>query len=320
MNTKHYLNLFFFLCLGTTLLAQEEPFTVLYINTNQGVNYRLNDKAELLFAGKTLPAYGKLVVNADAYITLIYEGRKTKLEGPKTYDLTDIAHDIKLQPESTFLNRFWNFLSNSVRQSRSKQDLENYYKEVLANTTAGIRGFGDKEYALIAPQYLQGTVAESAMTMTWTPGTAITPYYLRIEKRENQTLVYEKKVWKTYATVNLEALGLEPGAVYKWSVTTQGTDAEQLTTPNYLFRYAPEEVDGFFQSVRESRLYQQLTPEEQPLYLLQRLEEEGFFNPAYTLYLEKIEEAPDHQIYQRLFAAFLVRMNDLEAAKEHIRS
>ena len=57
---------------------------------------------------------------------------------------------------------------------------------------------------------------------------------------------------------------------------------------------------------------------DQPLYLLNKLEEEGFFQTAYAHYQELIQNAPDVSLYKKLFASFLVRMDAIEEAKTQI--
>ncbi len=307
------------ICLGSAGLirAQEDgQFTVLYTNTSSGVHYEAPamDRSRV-FAGIRLPAKGQLKLEAGARVDLLFNNRKKRLEGPRDYALAELANAMQGEKKSTFLSRFWDFLTNAVREAEDTHQLERYHKRYLTNARAGIRGFGDRAFAIQSLRYFSGVLGEEVIVFQWDSIPTLRGYTFRIRDRITDQVVFQALSRSNRLTVNLHELYLEEEAIYRWQVTGVAADSTLAVSPPSLFSYQPGEMVAFLRNLEADDDFLALEPAEQALFRLHVLEEEGFYLKAYQEYEQLIEAQPDNRLYRKVFAAFLVRMNDLAAAQ-----
>ena len=300
------------------LWGQNDKFTVLYCNANSGILYQNNGQGKKVFSGLNLPTQGQLKFSSGTWANVLYKGKKKRLEGPNTYELNQLAEVILKENRSTFLGRFWRFMSNSINQSDDSEKLEKYHKEYLTNSRAGISGFGESKYAIQFPVYFSETIAESLMKFYWDSIPNLNGYTFWIESRQYEHIIFKALTKSNHLSVNLGELQLKPGAIYKWKVTAVTPDSSLAVSPTAFFSYEPEGFMEYVDEVSNSKAYQNLEPQEQDLYLVHQLEEEGFYHSAHHKYQQLIKKEPKNQLYRKLFAAFLARMNALTEAKKVI--
>lgn len=310
-----FIGLFFF----SLSWGQTDQFTVLYTNSSSGITYTGQGKTnQRVFSGINLPAEGKLFMKSGSWANFLYQEQKKRLEGPATIDLEELAQAIESEEKSTFMGRFWNFLSNSVNQTNDTPKLEKYHKEYLTNARGGISGYVSKKLAIQAPIYFSEIIGESFVQFQWDSISVQEGYTFMIESEENGQVIFKANTRNHHLSINLDELLIDETGVYSWKVAATLTDGKQVSSPTFLFSYAPQEVSSYMLDLQADDDYRDLEPFEQQLFLLQQLEEEGFYHSAYTQYRGLLEEEPENLLYKRLFAAFLARMNALDQAKSQL--
>jgi hypothetical protein len=308
--------LLFWMVLPTfLLLGQTEHFTVTYTNSSSGIDYKKSNESPVrVFPGKDLPNYGQLSLKRGKWANLIFNGQKRKLEGPLRVDLAQLAKEMKVEKQSTFLGRFWNFLSNSVSQTNTASDIEKYHRRYLTNARAGISGFGDKTFAIQLPIYFTETLGEDQYDLHWDSLEQVSAYWVTIEARTNQSPILKAYTKDNQLTLHLNELKLSPNEVYKIQISAQ-QDSTMKYSDNIYFSFEPALIQDFIEDLKQEPEWKDLDQVEQGLYLVHQLEEEGFFQSARKHYQELIQQVPGNELYKKLFAAFLVRMDAPEEAK-----
>lgn len=296
--------------------GQDDQFIILYTNSSSGIMYTAPQvKPQRVIAGIKLANKGQMRLEQGKWVNLLYNGKKKRLDGPGIFDMAKLASSIQSEKKSTFMNRFWGFLGNSVSKTEKASDLEKYHKEYLTNVRAGINGFGDAKFAIQAPIYLSELIGDPHVNFHWDSIPTLNGYTFEITSRETEQVVFQALTRGHSITVNLDELNLKHGEVYKWIVKAVNPDNTLAVSPSSFFAYAPQEVADLIQDIQSDDDYIDLEPSEQPLFLLQQLEEEGAYQAAFLKYQEMIKQESENLLYQKLFAAFLARMNALEEAK-----
>ncbi len=292
--------------------AQEANLTVLYTN-NSGITYAGKNKKEIrIFAGLNLPIEGKITVTKGSWANILLNGQKVKLEGPKVYDVEELASTSKSKRSPKFMRRFMSFLSNSVQQTDNAKELEKYHRQYLTEARAGINGFGDKTYPIQQPLYLSQVLGLSETTFNWTSVEDAQYYEFTISARDMDQTVLKVLTKENSFQTHLADLAFSQEQIYQWQVVAiLEKDSSQQSAPLF-FTYYPQLVEEIIEEIKGQKGYEELDAFEQPLYLVSKMEEEGLYQNAYHLYQGLINNDPENFLYKKLFAAFLARMDALE--------
>jgi hypothetical protein len=296
-------------------LTAQQSILVFSTNGSDGIVYQSTEnKTQQVFAGYRLAPEGKLIVDVGRTVNLVADGKRITVTGPDEVWLSDIAQRAEKSKNTTFVSRFWNFISSSVINTGSADDVERYHRKYITNSKAGIAGYSDREYPIRLPFYFGGEVGDQDLYLSWTALEGASAYRVTLLKVKEQTAVLAATTRTNHLRISTAELALEPGVGYQLSITAN-QDEEVVSSPSVSLRYSPGGAAEVAAGVREKRAYQLLEPEEQPLYLIQALEEENYRAAANTAYTELLAGDPDNRFYRQLYAAFLARMNDPEAAK-----
>lgn len=305
---------------SVSILAQPAAFTVLYTNSLQGITYSEEGGNERrVFAGLKLPVDGRLRLTSGTEARLLYKNKKIALEGPGLFSMEALKADAEQDVAEGFLTRFWSFISNSIKDTDNAEQVERYHRRYLTNARAGISGFAQREYPITAPMYLTQTLDDPGITFRWDSVAHPNGYQFMIIKEMADEPVLTAAADSEQLSVKLNELVLQPSSVYIWKVSAMQADSTWLESPAYYFNYQPE-LSGYMTELKEDGDYLKFTPEEQELYLLYRLEEDGLLHQAYRRY-QHLSSAPSTAapLYRKMFISFLARMDALEEAKSLAR-
>lgn len=290
----------------------QDFFVVMSTNASNGITYQQSSDASMrVFPGMQLATSGSLLLESGKTISLVYNGQKIDINGPRQVALNDLTSTPTTE-ENSFLGRFWNFVSSSVSKTESPQEVETYHQKYMTNTVAGIRGFGDKAYAISVPIQFTETLSGDFLPLYWTNDT-IQAYTVEITAETDQNLVLKMLTNTNQVQLALHALALNKDQVYNLKISA--THNDELNSGSIRFSYEPEMVNNYLEELKTEKEYQELNAEEQLLYLCWELENERYFNAAYEHYQQLLASSPGNAFYQNVFAAFLARMNDLTTAK-----
>lgn len=303
----------------SSLLAQSSALTVLYTNSVRGITYSEeggNDRR--VFAGLKLPLEGQLRLTRGTEVRLLYQNKTLTLEGPGLHTMAQLRAHAQTEPSTGFLTRFWSFVSNSIKDTESAEQVEKYHRRYLTNARAGVSGFTARSHAISAPLYLTQALDHAQLAFKWDSVAHPNGYHFTITKETATVPVFSATTSEAQLSVDLSELLLQPSAIYIWQVSALQADSTRLESPMLYFSYEPDAGEHVAE-LMEDEDYQRLTSQEQQLYLLYRLEEDGLRHRAYRRYqqLSKADN-PNVALYQKLFASFLARMDALEEAKSLI--
>jgi hypothetical protein len=307
--------LIIFLSVLTTHFSfSQDYFVVMSTNAGNGITFQQGAEDPIrVFPGMQLGKTGILLIEAGKSLSLVYAGQKLDCNGPRQIALTNLVNNIQQQEESSFMSRFWNFVSTSVSKTENPREMDEYHEKYMTNTVAGIKGFGDKAFDISVPVHFTETLSGEFLDLHWECSTTDSIFSVTIMSDDEQVEVMKMLTHGKRVKLPLSALALEADQVYSLKIAT--TDDAKLASPGIRFSYEPELVSAFISELSQQKEYRALLPEEQVLYLCWELEKERYFNAAYEQYHGLLSTAPDNPLYQKVFAAFLVRMNDLPAAK-----
>jgi hypothetical protein len=298
------------------LLAQNADLTVLYTSSVRGVTFSEEGGNEKrVFAGLKLPEEGQLRLKRGTQARLLYRNRTLDLEGPGRHTMTELRQSMQKTSSDGFLSRFWSFVSNSIKDTDNAKQVERYHRRYLTNARAGISGFVGRESAINAPLYLTQAMDNPRLTFKWDSVAHPYGYHFTITKETATEPVFAAVTRTERFTVNLSELMLQPSAIYVWKVSALQTDSSALNSGSMYFSYEPEAED-YVNEIKEDNDYRQLSPQEQELYMLYRLEEGGLLHRAYQQYQQlSADDSQEAYLYRKLFVSFLARMDALEEAK-----
>jgi len=298
------------------LLAQNADLTVLYTNSVRGVTFSEEGGNEKrVFAGLQLPKEGQLRLKRGTQARLLYHNQTLDLEGPGRYTMTELRQSMQKTPSEGFLSRFWSFVSNSIKETDDAEQVERYHRRYLTNARAGISGFVGQESAINAPRYLTQAMDVPHLAFKWDSVAHPHGYHFSITKETATEPVFSAVTRTEGLTVNLSELMLQPSAIYVWKVNALQADSSELKSGSMYFSYEPEAED-YVNEIKEDNDFRQLSPQEQELYMLYRLEEGGLLHRAYRQYQQlSADDSRAAYLYRKLFVSFLARMDALEEAK-----
>lgn len=297
------------------LLLSGQPITVLSTSATSGIEYASEDgPVQRVFAGQNLQAEGRLKISEGRSVSVVYEGRKIHLEGPKEVDIAEMVSAANTSQSGGFISRFWDFISSSVTNTSSAEDVENYHRKYMTNTRAGIKGWGNKENSISFAGYFSEVFGVPELPLQWDSISGVHQYQVSIVDRSTDEIVLTAMTRANQITLPLADLALSSVAVYQLQISAEA-NGEKVSAPEIFFSYEPKAVATFLEKLHEKRIFKSLTEDEQLLFVPHALEEAGYLYSARQHYSDLVSTDPVNQLYKKVYASFLIRMNAPEEAK-----
>jgi hypothetical protein len=315
-----WLFLTFLICTVAGLSAQNDLFIVLDVNSSNGLTYSQEGGNERrVFAGTTVKAPGRLRLLQGVSAVIVFEDTRTTLKGPAMYDLEQLGADIRSQHSSTFLGRFWSFISNAIKDTDTPQQVEQSHRRYLTNARAGISGFGSSSYGIEAPRYLTGLLTHPEVTFRWDSVAHPNGYRFELRQEGAPEPMLAATLSDEQFTTDLRQLRFEGSAPAYWQVHALQADSSWLQSAPFPMLYDEAALQSFDAQLEADGDFQSLSETIQPIYRLYELEEAGLFQAAYHTYVAQLQSDTPSAVDRQLFISFLLRMNALEEAQTLIK-
>ena len=302
------------------LTAQQDLFIVLDVSSGNGLTYSQEGGNERrVFAGTTVKAPGRLRLLQGVVATVVFEDTRTTLTGPAMYDLEQLGADIRSQNSSTFLSRFWSFISNAIKDTDTPQQVEQSHRRYLTNARAGVSGFGSPSYGIEAPGYLTGLLTHPEVTFRWDSVAHPSGYHFELRQEGAARPILAATLSDEQLTTDLRQLRFEGKTPAYWQVSALQADSSWLKTARIPVYFDQEALQIFDAQLEADDDFQSLSEAIQPIYRLYELEEAGLLQAAYHTYAAQLQSDTASAVDRQLFISFLLRMNALEEAQTLIK-
>ncbi|WP_282784581.1 hypothetical protein [Phaeodactylibacter xiamenensis] len=303
-------------CCVAGLTAQQDLFIVLDVSSGNGLTYSQEGGNERrVFAGTTVKAPGRLRLLQGVSAVIVFEDTRTTLKGPAMYDLEQLGADIRSQNSSTFLSRFWSFISNAIKDTDTPQQVEQSHRRYLTNARAGVSGFGSSSYGIEAPHYLTGLLTQPEVTFRWDSVAHPNGYRFELRQEGAAEPILAATLSDEQFTTDLRQLRFEGNAPAYWQVSALQADSSWLQSAPFPILYDEAALQNFDTQLEADGDFQSLSEPVQPVYRLYELEEAGLLQAAYHTYAAQLQSDAPSAVDRQLFISFLLRMNALEEAQ-----
>jgi hypothetical protein len=279
-----------------------------------------SDSKNNLFPGQKIKATGSVLLDDDSQVTLLSSGKTYRLFNSGKHDLALL---IPSQPENKmgFASRFWSFLTDGLINSDNQKSLDQYHKQHMS-VAGGVKGFAGAGEALnsILPTY--GKLVPGIIEFQWNPVKSETVIYqFDLTDVASNTLIYRALYRPSLVELDLRPLALNDQNQYIWRIraldkntnlsidsidVSEAFDFQFVLDPDPIIAAALENVEGYNEADEISRSWMEAIA----------MEQEGFLYMAYRRYLKLRLIHPDDLLIKKLFAGFLVRQNQLDAARD----
>jgi len=212
--------------------------------------------------------------------------------------------------EMSFTGRFFNFLTESVKEGESTENVKKYHRKYMDKSSGGIKGVIKPDYSFFPALLSSGKLPSANVIFKWRDTTGVVgPYTFTLYTGQNVP-VAQLQVRDTAITLDLDQLALNLDSVYTWSVT-RGQSAKSVPLAFEICHacLAEKQTD-----LTSDPVYQEASPFEQQLMMAYKLEEEHCFYAANSTYAHLLATEPDNALYRKMYATFLARMDMLPEA------
>ncbi len=310
-------NLLIFFFFGTgLLLAQEGEAVIIYLSGKATYFEEGSQRGKAVYPGSRLATAGSIRCEGEGLLKLLYEGETFSIRDNKIYPLGDLLQQASGGSNIGFLNRFWSFLTGSMEASRDEKALEENHRRYMETVYAGVQGWVATTFSLKGDRWCSGQLGDGVLTFRWQgmhPGQVLR-FRLLHNADENQ-VVLSAQLRDSAFTLNLSQLSLTPLARYEWEVLSTDDVAASPRSERLTFVYHPAGEAEILADLAAFQDYQEASPVEQGLMRAFALERADFFHAALLTYQALVREHPENKLGLDCYAAFLARMDDLEAAK-----
>jgi len=305
------------ICTLSVLTAQEK---VTILTVNGYVNYFSGSSniGKRLIPGDIVNPRGVIRSEKDALAVLLYRGRKLKLEAEQELDLTEMAKEKNSGSKMGYFGRFLSFIGSSVNNTEDNSKLEKHHQRYMSNAKGGIRGWGQSNADILTYKYLQGPIGGAEVRFEWEAKGKYQDYTFEIREEENNSLFFKAIPSGNTLDVDLSQLKFIPETNYSWRIKALNEKGEAVSSAKILFSYEPVALSEFLRDEGLGRKMAKVEEGEKPIVMVYELEQNGFLHAAYDQYKELVQRSPENTLYKRLFADFLSRMENLQAAKDVI--
>lgn len=303
-----------FLLIQSGLSAQKEVI-VLHVTGQVQYYAQYGAKPVLMYPGLELDLKGKMRCKGSASAKLLYNGGTFVVSGTKFKDIQDVVKASGGASQMSFTGRFFNFVTESVKEGETREKLEKHHRRYMSKTSGGIKGYAKPGYAIIPLLLTIGKLPSANVIFKWrnTPGEG--PYTFNLLGSGGQA-VAKVLVRDTFITLDLEQLALNLDEEYNWKVT-RGDSAKSLPVP---FMVCPASTMDKQNEISQEAVFKTATPTEQQLMLAYSLEQESCFYSANQTYAHLLAADPDNLLLRKMYATFLARRDMLPEANAFLSS
>ena len=308
------LGLFIFLLLTSLLMGQNE---VVVVHAIGKVTYFATPQSagQMVYPGFRMALPGSLRCQTGGRVKLLYNQETFLIEDTKMHPLSELAQLSKGGSNLGFASRFWSFLTGSMSQSRDEKALEENHEYFMEEVYAGIKGFSRKTYPVKTSQLYTGSLGTAPVTFRWSDESAWPVLRFSLINDAGSEMLFAL-VQEEAFTLDPAQLALVPGKAYQWQVTAVNGDAPIAQSAPIVLTYDPLGHEKLMADLSAMAEYQAAEPVEQQLMQAYTFEKAGFNYEAARCYDQAAANDPDNVLLRDAHAAFLSRMDLLEAAKK----
>ncbi|PSR14025.1 MAG: hypothetical protein DA408_20215 [Bacteroidetes bacterium] len=310
-------SLFLFLLATSLLIGQNE---VVVVHAIGNVTYFATPQSagQMVYPGFRMALPGSLRCETGARVKLLYNQETFLIEDTKMHPLSELAQLSKGGSNLGFTGRFWSFLTGSMSQSKDEKALEENHEHFMEEVYAGIKGFSHKTYPVKTSQLYTGSLGTEPITFRWSDESAWPVLRFSLINDAGSEVLFAL-VQKGAFTLDPKQLAMAPGKAYQWQVTAVNGDAPVAQSAPIVFTYDPVGHEKLMADLSAMAEYQAAEPVEQQLMQAYTLEKAGFNYGAAQCYDQASANNPDNVLLRDVHAAFLSRMDLLDAAKKMLQ-
>lgn len=297
------------------LLAGQSAVFVL--RCSGGVQYytQAGAKPQALSPGMELSAAGIIECKDQGSARLICNGATTTITGNKTFRVQEFMQSAGKPSQMSFTGRFMSFLSENLKGSASPGSLEKHHRDYMDKVGGGVKGWSKAEYTIKPLLIGTGKMPAAKVSFAWRPVAGQGPYTFYL-LAENGGEIARISVRDTIITLDLDQLALRLESEYAWKVTRGASDQSAnipfvLISPALSIESAGYGKDpGYMAADAPDRLLMQVYS----------LEQERCYYSAYQMYRSLLSSDPGNGLFNRLYGAFLARMDMMAEANTSLFS
>lgn len=276
-----------------------------------------------VYSGNYLLADGRITLSPGATVEMVYEDRYREISKAGTFQVGKLFGE--KQESEGLMTRFFNFISNGVDQSKSRETLEKAYLKNQGNAQGNTRGLSTTGLVGIRP--FGGKLSSAFYSFTWPAYPDADHYEFSILDARTGDFLITAIVSGTVFRINPGQLELMDGDQYTWecrAVTSSGDSgstgllsrgAPKIELAGILFTYATTDFNALVESLRSELPGKEGTALYE-LSLAQALEDNGYLHDADYLYQSLIKQADKAGLMRQVYASFLARWNLRREAEE----
>jgi hypothetical protein len=290
-----------------TALSAQSAITVL---SGQVLYYPQTGSVPLVKGpGTQFELKGKIRCKGNESARLVYNGYRFWVKGSKLRNAQDVVNAATRANEMSFTGRFFNFLTESVKEGESTENVKKYHRKYMEKTSGGVKGWAKPGYSIRPLPLSSGKLPSANVIFKWRNTAGEGPYSFTLYTWQNIP-VAQLQVRDTAITLDLDQLALNLDEEYSWAVT-RGNSAKSAPLAFEICQTCLGEKQT---DLINDADYQSATPFEQQLMLAYQLEEEHCFYAANSTYMFLLASEPDNGLYRKMYATFLARMDMLPEA------
>ena len=290
-----------------TVLSAQSAITVL---SGQVFYFPQSGSTPLLKGpGTQFELKGKIRCKGNESAKLVYNGYRFWVKGSKLRNVQDVVNAASRANEMSFTGRFFNFLTESVKEGESTENVKKYHRKYMEKSSGGIKGWAKPGYPIRSLALSSGKLPSANVIFKWRNTAGEGPYTFTLLSGQNVPIA-QIQVRDTAFTLDLDQLALNLDEEYTWSVN-RGQSAKSVPMEFEICQscLAEKQTD-----LLNDADYKSATLYEQQLMLAYKLEEEHCFYAANSTYMHLLATEPDNGLYRKMYATFLARMDMLPEA------
>lgn len=167
-------------------------------------------------------------------------------------------------------------------------------------------GWGTKQDNIVPIFPYEGLVTPARTDFSWSPFPDAGHYEFKLVDASAGQPIHQENTADTTISIDLEALGITPGANYQWTVTPARDPSKASTVAGFTGGTAAKAVENL-DRVAELEDYRSGGPVTRLLMEAIALEADKWYYLAYEKYREGLKEHPDNLLLRRSYATFLYR-------------
>ncbi|MBK6997252.1 MAG: hypothetical protein IPH31_20905 [Lewinellaceae bacterium] len=284
-------------------IAQNE-IIVLHVSGQAFYYERTGAKPISMYPGMGLALKGKVRCKGASTAKLLYNGSTIIVSGGKYRDVEELARAAGAASQMSFTGRFFSFVTESVREENSQENIKKYHRKHMGKTSGGIKGYAKPEYTLKPLLLTAGKLPSAQIVFRWRDSIGEGPYTFHLITMDEKP-VAQLIVRDTAITLDLDKLALNLDEKYSWYIS-RGDTAKSY---QLIFEICPTSVVERLTDLTHEPTFLEASPEEKQLMIAFRLEEEQCFYDANDAYQRLLATAPNNLLLRRMYAAFLARMD-----------